>query len=492
MHEFELKFQVLPERRQQVEAAMRRGAARQQQLRALYFDTPARALARARASLRLRQEGRRWVQTAKAQGRGAFDRLEHNVPAPARARQPDLGLHAGTPLGDALRAALAATGEDAGQLALLFETDVVRLARNIRAAGSSIELAFDVGRMRAGASTLPVLELEFELIEGSPQALLELAGEWCRRHGLWLDPQSKAHAGHRLAEGTGAVPATRASPAAGRPGGGRAVLARALEAGVMQVLANAREVATGQDQPEHIHQLRVGLRQLRTVLREFDSLAPVEAAAAEAEPALTALFRQLGTRRDQLALVPALHAGMSAAGAPPMTVAPPQALPDAAVAVRDAAVQCALLRVIALQHAVQDLSRRELTRKALRQIAARRLRKLHGATLGSGEAFDGLAPAQRHRMRKRIKRLRYLAEAVRPLFKGRDVDRFLDTLKDLQDSLGQYQDAVTGRTYWEERAQADPRAWFGVGWLAERTEALARTCTEACRDAASKARPFWD
>lgn len=50
----------------------------------------------------------------------------------------------------------------------------------------------------------------------------------------------------------------------------RAVLRNALQ----QVLANASEVAEGSESPDVIHQARVGLRRLRTALRELAPLSP--------------------------------------------------------------------------------------------------------------------------------------------------------------------------------------------------------------------------
>ncbi|MFK5165217.1 CYTH domain-containing protein, partial [Propionibacterium freudenreichii] len=42
-------------------------------------------------------------------------------------------------------------------------------------------------------------ELEIELISGHPQAVIDAGREWVQRFGLWLDTQTKAHRGDRLA-----------------------------------------------------------------------------------------------------------------------------------------------------------------------------------------------------------------------------------------------------------------------------------------------------
>ena len=82
MSEVELKFQVPAHRRSAVEAAVAGSApGRRIRLQAAYFDTPSGLLAGAWMALRLRKEGRVWVQTLKGalpDGAG-MTRAEHNV-----------------------------------------------------------------------------------------------------------------------------------------------------------------------------------------------------------------------------------------------------------------------------------------------------------------------------------------------------------------------------------------------------------------------------
>jgi triphosphatase len=492
MREFELKFQVPPQRRAEVLAALRHGPVKKEHLQARYFDTPQAALQEAAMVLRVRKEGRRWVQTVKcADAPGAFDRLEHNAPRRA-GPAADLALHDGTPAAPLLQAALERTGETAADLQPVFATDIVRLARTVTTAQTEVELALDEGRLVLGQREQPVLELEFELKAGLPSALIELAQEWCTRHGLWLDPQSKAMAARRLdaAEPPAAVMATAAkvTPDAQVPELIAGVLASALE----QVLGNAREVATGQATDKHVHQLRVGLRRLRSVLRELRSLPELSSLPVPVEERLTALFRQLGEHRDALVLVPQLERQLADAHAPVLARDPQAPVPDIAAAVRDSAFQSAMLAVVAVQQRLfEGLPPATTSRKALRRAVSKRLGKLYVQSLQAGGDFAALAEPDRHRIRKRLKRLRYLSELMRPLYPGRKVDRFVGALKDLQDALGEYQDAAVGRRLWSEQAQADPRAWFGAGWLAAREEELARSCERACRDALGEAEPFW-
>ncbi|MBC7435925.1 MAG: CYTH domain-containing protein, partial [Bdellovibrionales bacterium] len=86
MIEFELKLEIPPSSLPPLIAAMGRGDVVRQRLRATYFDTQDGALAARGVVVRMRHEGRQWVQTAKAPGSSPLARLEHNVQVEA---EPD-------------------------------------------------------------------------------------------------------------------------------------------------------------------------------------------------------------------------------------------------------------------------------------------------------------------------------------------------------------------------------------------------------------------
>ena len=71
MTETELKFQIPPRQAAAVARAVATQTARRIRLVAAYADTADRRLAAAGLALRLRREGRQWVQTLK--GRGAHE-----------------------------------------------------------------------------------------------------------------------------------------------------------------------------------------------------------------------------------------------------------------------------------------------------------------------------------------------------------------------------------------------------------------------------------
>jgi CYTH domain len=216
-------------------------------LHAAYCDTPDHALARHKMALRVRQEGADWVQTFKGAGADAMTRLEENLAVPTpppgtegsavQAASPRLDLSAHSA---GVRAALqnalphwSPTADPRGEhlgLSPLYETRFERWhavvpvqaseAGNTAATLSQVMICLDLGQITARKSTHepaqtlsePLAELELELISGSPLALLHLARQWVGRHGLWLDVQSKAMKGTRLAQqaNTGQLSASRA------------------------------------------------------------------------------------------------------------------------------------------------------------------------------------------------------------------------------------------------------------------------------------------
>jgi inorganic triphosphatase YgiF len=494
MTELELKFCIPPERLKQVRAAVKAAGgqpARRTHLVANYFDTPTRLLAAHRIALRLRKEGRQWVQTLKADGGNAVLRLEHNVVVRAEGVGPvpalDLARHHGTEGGER---ALQALGTEAGALALRYSTDVWRQTFEQTTETGRVEVALDEGRIAAGERSLALSEIEFELKAGSPSAMFDVALEWSQRHGLWLSTVPKSAHGDRLAEGQASGAPVRAKPARlGRHQAGAQVLRSVVGECLEQVLGNASEVASGSFDEEHVHQLRVGIRRLRTVLRDLAGLAHGLDAGWEAP--LVEAFRALGDYRDNDTIARAMAPRLEAAGAP--TVVWPERTAAGALspaeAVRVPAFQAMLLGV--LRFVVIPAEAGEgLAPDAVRKFVRQGLKKLHRQVVGDGGRFTRLEESAQHRVRKRLKRLRYLAEFAGTLFDEKRLARYLKRLRPAQDALGEHNDELVALANYRTAALADPAAWFAVGWLQSQQVLSARDCRQALRRL-GKARRFW-
>jgi inorganic triphosphatase YgiF len=512
--EIELKFQVPAASRAAIEAAVGAGESRRVRLQASYFDTSDRRLAAAGMALRLRKEGRRWVQTLKAAGPDAMQRLEHNVPLVGAMGVPagtlpavDPLRHAGTPAGGLLTAALAAREGDAAppRLVPLYRTDIWRRSRMLRTTGGSVELAFDSGEIVAGDRRWPVCELEIELLRGQRTAVIDVARRWVRRHGLWLDVRSKAERGDRLARGATIGPVVKASEvrlerALSADAAAHAVVANCLQ----QILPNASEVAAGACSDQHVHQLRVGLRRLRSALRFFDSwTTPVDPNWAKR---LSALFRQLGVARDRAALEASLLPALREAGAPLFELPPAPDVPTPTECLRAGEATLLLLDLLAWQahgpavrapragepatDAQANAAAAGVARPALAEAAADRLQRWHRRVVRCARRYAELDDAARHLLRKRVKRLRYAAEFAASLYKGKAVARYLKMLAPAQDSLGRYNDLCVALATYRAAVGDDQRAWFAIGWLTARRDLLAAECVAALKRFA-RCDPFW-
>lgn len=485
MTEFELKLEIPAERLAAVEAAVSAEATTRVRLRALYIDTPDRALARHGIALRLRQENGQWVQTAKARGRGPVERLEHNVPLDAVGDDvptPDAARHDDTPLAKPLRQALGAATDP--RWAIVFETDVERVLREVRYGESLLELALDQGSIRAADRQATVRELEIELKEGDAADAVSLARGWVARHGLWLSAISKAERGQLLADGQGLGLAVHAEavdyPRKARSG---QVVGAALGSCLAQAIGNASAIAAGSDDEDHVHQLRVGIRRLRTALRELQPLAPLDAGC---EPALVDAFRALGEHRDQGHVARGFGPRIEAAGGPPLPVAAQPPGLDPGQVVRAPAFQDALLELLGQQVAVDPGDR------SPRKHVRRQLQHLWRQVVREGAEFAALDPVSQHRVRKRLKRLRYLSDFAQPLFGRHATHAFLEALKPVQDALGDFNDGQMALQAYRGFVEQEPRALFGVGWLAATREPQALACEKALRRLARRGKPFWD
>jgi inorganic triphosphatase YgiF len=487
--EFELKLEVPAEGVEGVARALGRGKTTRQLLKSVYFDTQDEALGRHGITLRLRKDGRRWVQTAKAPGDSPVHRLEHNVPvrAPRGAAAPgiDWRLHGGTPAGDFIAKVLQRKPtDDALPLRAVYQTQVERLARIVSFKGATVEIALDRGRVSAGDEWQAIHEVEFELKKGPPGPAIELARRWCAKHGGWLSTVSKGSKGRRLVQHQQFGPALVAShftaPAQPGPVFGRAVLHACLE----QVLANASDVGCGCLDAEHVHQLRVGVRRLRTARRELRELLPF--ADPDWEAPWVQLFRNLGRHRDHHFLA-GLQSRLEAAGGPALMIEA-AAPPDPVAAVRSPAFQDALLHVLGVLHGPGLDAGKDADQ--VTALLRKRLSKLHKAVLADGQHFDRLPEVRQHRVRKRLKRLRYLAEFAQDFFPRERTGKFIAGLKPVQDALGNYNDELIALRHYQQWAAQEARAWFGAGWLDARRAGNASACTATLRELA-RLRPFW-
>jgi triphosphatase len=156
----------------------------------------------------------------------------------------------------------------------LFETVVRRTTRKLHAEKGDLELAFDEGVVRAGRDEGELCEAELELKAGSPACLLEVATRLFASGSLRLVRMSKADRGYNLLLGRrdeSIVPRRALRATLKGEESCAEALALLIQSANAQMVAN-RSVVLETDDPEGAHQLRIGLRRLRSALRTFRRL----------------------------------------------------------------------------------------------------------------------------------------------------------------------------------------------------------------------------
>ena len=488
--ERELKFSLTPAAARRVARQVRpAGAWRRRMVSNVYYDTANERLRRAGVALRFRRDGARHLQTLKAETSGAAGfsaRAEWEMPAP-RGRL-DVGAFPREEI-------LAATGLDlarlASQLRPKFETRFARRSAALVLDGATrAEICVDRGYVAAGERREPISEIELELKAGESASLLRYATGIAKPLGLALEFESKAERGYRVAAGAAFPPPRKwRRPRLGELATPREAFNAIFAAALTQAGANASGVAQGGD-PEYLHQMRVGLRRLRSALLAFRALVPRKAAKPIVER-LRGLMPPLGEARDWDVFCEGLvRLGMQE----------PERAPALAPLLARARAKRGLARRRARQAAASPRLQRFLLR-ALRWVndgrwktdatlgafAAAALERLHRKALKEARDIDWADPERRHRLRIRMKRLRYACDFFSASFADAAARPYAKRLEALQDILGELNDIAVARRLLTELAAP---AGHARQVLAARERMLV-TSLETAWAAFEKRRPFW-
>ncbi len=474
--EIELKLRFPPARLREVLALpllapVRRAVTRK--LAATYFDTPALELSRRHIALRVRREGRRWVQAVKGGGStasGVHQRLE--IETTLSDRHPDVSVLPRHPVTRVLQSKKVVES-----LVPVLHTEITRSLRMLEPApGVLIEVAIDRGVIRSGRRREPVCEIELELKSGPVSALFDLAQQLAQAVPLALEHRSKAERGYELFRGGAALP-VKAAPV---------MLTREMTAGrafheiaavaLAQVHANEHGVIHSGD-PEYLHQMRVGIRRLRSAFSLFRDVLG-EAAAPHAA-GLRSVAGALGPARDWDVFVsetlpmvrPALAAHVAAEAFERFCRQHQQAARKNAK--KSIIYNNSMLALGGWLVCENDHNAAWLQPARARAIQILALR--HARVLKRGRHLERRTAAELHRLRIAVKQLRYATEFFSALFPARSMTTLRDRLARLQDILGRINDAAAVKPLFGA-AVADDReiaAAVGIviGWCEARAAA---------------------
>jgi inorganic triphosphatase YgiF len=441
-----------------------------------YFDTPDLYFSRHRAALRVRHADNAWVQTLKdgnqVQG-GLHSRNEWETEVDAGA--PDLeALREAVGHGSVWFERLADTGLQEA-ITPVFSNRIDRTAWLLDfGEGQQAELVLDQGELRRGEQREAISEIELEVKSGAAAPLFDFALALLEDIPLRLGNASKSARGYAMMH-PAPPPLIKAAPA-GLDDAMTVEQALQAIAGncIAQLQGNEAGVMQGGD-PEHVHQMRVGLRRLRSLLKMFEELAPLPAGL---DQELRWLGDELGAARDWEVLAgdtlsDLMHEQEGDELLPPLQQAV-QAQADsnrarAAQALGSTRYARLLLTLIAWLHGArwQQAASPE-QRKALSAPVGRFARRV----LKQGERrmkrrARNLAHADaptRHRLRIAAKRMRYATEFLSSLYPPRQVRPFVRALTALQDSLGKLNDVAVAQGLLRDLAQRQPAQALAAGY----------------------------
>jgi len=450
---------TLARRLAQIPILARRKSARLH-LHNIYFDTPDSALRQQRVALRLRRVGDtekpKWLQTLKTTGRSdsaLSQRGEWETPLRS-ANLSHKSLQA-TPWSD-----LDPGGKLFRTLAPVFETSFERTVWLLRRPGGGVvEVALDIGQIVHGERATPIFELELELKAGPAAALFEVATQIAASIAVLPASVSKAERGYSLAQGT-IHTALRARPQRLSAKLPRTEMAqRVMQEMFSQFTGNLNSLLLS-DEPELVHQARVGWRRFKSARRLFAPLLAMQ--SAPSWQALLALLTCLGKLRDlDVARIETLPAAADAyIAADPRRAEVWQAMTEALhqaanlqrkavrYALQDPALGACLLATTqwleGLNASVDAEQARPEPKGALRRWTRSRIKRLHEQLRLAGE--NAAEPEQEHRVRILAKRMRYNLEALESLLPGKQSQAWLVQASKLQTGLGARRDAIQAAT----------------------------------------------
>ncbi|CAN5542505.1 inorganic triphosphatase [soil metagenome] len=436
--------------------ALARRKANHLHLHNTYYDTPDQMLRSKRMALRLRRMGSdakpQWLQTLKMGGNGT-SALSHRGEWETSVPGGELALSAlqSTPWSD-----IDPDGDLFRELAPSFVTSFDRTSWTVRRRdGSVVEVSLDVGQIVVEGKSIPLCELELELLAGQPSALFGLAQQIACSIAVLPEHRSKAERGYALADDSLNLPLRAQPPSLSGKMSPSEAAQCVLREMFCQFTANLNTLRHSDD-PEVIHQARVGWRRFKSAYRLFKPVLDVN--AVPSWESLQTLLTVVGDLRDlDVARTETLPKFADAYIAGKATreekwKALSQALMQSTDLQRKAVcyaleaprVGATLLGITQwLEELPQGKALREasgVSEMSLRRWARRRIASLHKKFKVMRQDADTVE--RQHRVRILAKRMRYGIEALKPLLSGRRTKRWYQQATDLQTSIGMARDVV--------------------------------------------------
>ena len=442
---------------------------RTETLESTYFDTPEMYLRRQNASLRVRKTGRGWRQTLKGGGEVNAGLHQHNewendIEGPSLHLQSLCELI--EPSSDWRK--ILASPELTEHLGPIFTTRVTRTIWDLQEpAGTQIECAIDVGKIECENLSEPVSEIELELKSGDPRQLFRLALQLLETIPLHAGNLNKAARGYMLCLPPQAPVIVKAAPVVLSAAMTVEQAFAAIVSNCMnQIQANEIGVLHG-TAPESVHQMRVGVRRLRSALRMFGKVISVP---ADTQDGLSWLASELGSARDWEVLADSTltkvidgnpdESGLSWLRTAANGVARGKR-EQVGASLRSSRYARLVLTIADWRLGTGwrdglDAVRLQALEAPARAFADSALERDHKRLMKRGKRLHGIDAEERHKVRIAAKKLRYATEFFQSLYRQRRVKKYVKALSRLQDELGWLNDAVVAQSLLPDLKETHP------------------------------------
>ena len=432
----------------------------------IYFDDRKHGLERNGFELRVRSDGVRHVQTLKSVD--GVDRGEWEVEVSKEL--PSLKELKKTPAAKLIRSI--------ARMRPVFSMSIDRRTWKLSDGDGSAEVALDCGTLEAGSRVQPIYEAELELKEGGPEFLYELAAKVTSGLDASVSFVSKGRHGYRLAEKRAAAPEHAIDLHFDSDVAVEDAFKKIAAACLRQFSINEERLRIEPDS-ELAHQARVAMRRLRAAFSMFNRVV-VGDDADEVRAGLKWVSDLLGSARDldvflesRVKMFRLEHPGVP--GFEELT----KRLEDMRVAAH-AQLQEALRSdkfsrlMLSIIRCVRDgdwtATSPLLRQRPFLEFAESELQRRFEAVAKKKKAVRGQDALKRHHVRIKSKKLRYMAEFLKPLAPGKRFSKTSKQLEELQDLLGELNDAIAGerllgRIVSEAR---NPAVSFAAGLIRQR------------------------
>jgi inorganic triphosphatase YgiF len=336
------------------------------------------------------------------------------------------------------------------ELKPIFETEIERTVRALHIGDATIEAALDEGKIRGLSNDrqIPVNDLELEVKSGDAGSMFRVAVELALETPLMIEPSSKAERGYRLVTGTPAQ-AQKHSDVTLDKNAKTIDCFRLIIGDVIDHLwSNLAAAYAGH--VDGVHQIRVGIRRLRTALLMFRKLLHRDTVEAydqhlqhfghvfgEARDWDVFVTSTLVEARDALPEASWLDLIQAAA-----TSKQQAAHRDVRYELESRTFNSLILSMLAWTEDNSPMVASEGMDRPVAEVMPQLLTRFVKKVAQRQRRLNG-SDERLHALRKSTKRLRYACEFSESLYPAKKVRRFVGPCRDIQQALGEVNDVAT-------------------------------------------------